>query len=665
MAPPADLTTIPDTGDMGSPSPFQFSPSSLSFGSVVINSKAATVLKVQVTNDELIPIYGVQIPPSSSSDGLTVQSETCTSARMMPSCSVTVAFAPTKVGKVNTTLSFSTPGGTVHACAITGEGTLGQAALTVDTKTLDFGDVNLDNQANAVLVLTVTNSGAVAASGVTTALDPADQKFSVETGHWDGCGAPLPAGTNCKLYVRFAPTAVGNYSATLKVQAGTIEAAPVAVKGHAIDPAVLQVTPVGTGTFDSEFIGQTSPAVKYKVSNSRADTSGAISVSITTGDGSTPDFAVDDSDCKGKTLATGASCVLSVTFTPSKGGLRTATLKVSAMPGTPANQLISASGKKHSSLTLFSGTGDFGTVDDPAFGVHDLTFLNDGDDVIGPMTPTFAQTSNGALYKWSGGNCDGQTMQPHATCILQIAFAPKMQGPYQDKVTLSGAGADPVSVALSGTFTSAATLRVLPAPVYFDPSYTRDPITTDVQIWNTTTNDIGPLTTALSGGDDKFFAIADGATPCAAQTLHGGDRCSLKATFTPQYSGSYSTTLNVTAGASAASATLSAYAHLPSLSFTPAQVDFGTVPIAPISVTVTVTNLSLSPVPTTNFFLLGSSFWVINNCPTMLPPTAGNNTCTLTVGFRPNMAGTYIGKITFPAIYNDAQSVLLLTGTAQ
>ena len=116
------------------------------------------------------------------------------------------------MGGDNATLTINSSAAPV-ALALSGNGTAAATAnLTVSPGTLAFGAVTLGTTAPAKL-LTVTNSGGAAASGVAIANSNAGE-FPVSG---NTCGTSLAAGTSCTLNVAYSPAAAGIDSGTLTI----------------------------------------------------------------------------------------------------------------------------------------------------------------------------------------------------------------------------------------------------------------------------------------------------------------------------------------------------------------------------------------------------------------------------------------------------------------
>jgi hypothetical protein len=146
-----------------------------------------------------------------------------------PPCTITVRFTPSAVAARTATLTVN-EGGTPHAIALTGSGTL--AAITTDKQGLSFGSQSV-GLSTAPQRITITNSGG--------------SPLNLTSATFTGAGAPdysaTPTGcaniapnATCTVDVMFTPTAAGIRNATLQLatnEAGTkaIEVSGIGVAG--------------------------------------------------------------------------------------------------------------------------------------------------------------------------------------------------------------------------------------------------------------------------------------------------------------------------------------------------------------------------------------------------------------------------------------------------
>jgi len=176
----------------------------------------------------------------------------------------------------------------------------------------------------------------------------------------------------------------------------------------------------------------------------------ASQVTSATGSG---DFAVTSNNCG--TVAGGASCQITMVFTPTVLGAETGTLTVVAQ----GNSLTaSLTGTGTPGYTLSGTSLSFGNLDVGATAAQTLTLTNVASGAL--PVPVFVTTGQ---YSVSTAAC-GTTIAAGATCPVQVTFLPTVTGPLNGTVgvnstsllynglsaTLSGYGVD-FTISLSPT----------------------------------------------------------------------------------------------------------------------------------------------------------------------------------------------------------------------
>jgi hypothetical protein len=145
---------------------------------------------------------------------------------------------------------------------------------------------------------------------------------------------PGAAGAQSTLTISTASTAATQTAAKARSRAGAIT---IQSSGIALFPSTL--------TFGSQTVNTTAPAMLVSLTNTGAD---VLNITSITPSG---DFA-DVSNC-GTVVAPGASCGVSVTFTPTAAGARTGSLAfVDDATGSPHTVTLNGTGQ-----TAPSGTG--------------------------------------------------------------------------------------------------------------------------------------------------------------------------------------------------------------------------------------------------------------------------------------------------------------------
>lgn len=164
----------------------------------------------------------------------------------------------------------------------------------------------------------------------------------------------LAAGASCTISVTFRPTVTGSRSATLAVSddaAGSPHQATLAGSGTpALAPAVT-LAPT-TLTFPGQDVGTTSAPATVTVSNTGTAPLSIASIQLTGAQAA--EFALSNG-CPAS-LPPGATCDLTVTFTPITAGTRTASLTVTDnAAGSPHSTAVSGTGALPPGVYLLDG----------------------------------------------------------------------------------------------------------------------------------------------------------------------------------------------------------------------------------------------------------------------------------------------------------------------
>ncbi len=190
----------------GAASPLSFSPTSLTFGSVLVGG--SSTLPVQVTNSGTTAITFTSITavgPFAVSGECPVAGETLAP---LASCTEQVMFQPTSAGQSGANISFNTSAST-GAIPFPVSGTGAQAELIAIPTSLAFGTAAVGNTSTLTLVL--SNLGTTPITGLTLSVTGG---FVVAV----PCGvATLAPGQTCPIQVAFSPTTAGVQTGSLVV----------------------------------------------------------------------------------------------------------------------------------------------------------------------------------------------------------------------------------------------------------------------------------------------------------------------------------------------------------------------------------------------------------------------------------------------------------------
>ncbi|MFE9421440.1 discoidin domain-containing protein [Kitasatospora sp. NPDC006697] len=246
--------------------------------------------------------------------------------------------------------------------------------VTAAPSALSFGPVATGGS-SAAQTVTVSNptGSAAAVSAIGTSGDFAQTNT---------CGSSIAANGSCTVSVTFAPTATGARSGSLTVTAGGTTST-VALSGTGTAPGPVLGANPGSLAFPAAAVGATSAARTVTLTNS--GTSAATVSGITT----TGDFAQTNT-CA--TVAVGASCTVSVTFTPTAGGARTGSLSI-------------ASNANNAPTTVaLTGSGIDGNTD-LAAGAPATASSSNGSytpaNLTDPDPSTYWESANGGFPQWA------------------------------------------------------------------------------------------------------------------------------------------------------------------------------------------------------------------------------------------------------------------------
>jgi hypothetical protein len=466
------------------------------------------------------------------------------------------------------------------------------------------------------------------------------------------CGSAVQPGVPCTLSVTFKPTTPGTrYGAITITDNAPGSPHRLSLTGTAVSgvPAVgLKPTSL---TFGPQTVGTTSYAQPATLKNMG---SGPLTI---TSIASTGDFA-QTNNCR-STLAPSGSCTLTVTFTPTTSGTRAGTVTVTDnAPGSPHQVLLTGTGGVAPVVTLTPASLTFpaqalGTTS-PA---QPATLKNTGNAVmnISNIVPSgdFVQTNN----------C-GSSVQPGASCTLNVSFKPTANGTRTGAVTITdNAPGSPQQLLLIGAGGTGPAASLTPTSLVFAAQVgTFSPVQLAVL------KNIGaaPLKITGIGRSGDFYE----GTNCPTNLVPNAS-CTLSVTFTPTSAGTRSGAVTIWDNAPGSphklslSGTGSGAGNI-SLRLSPTSLSFGSVavgtPTNPQTVTLTNTGaVAASFLDPFGFSTTGtnwSDFHKNPHCGTSLAPKAS---CQVSVFFKPTARGARTG---FFLVRQGAASVQIpLSGT--
>jgi hypothetical protein len=450
--------TVPLTGNITPPGPLVvLNPSSLVYTATIGATSPAQI--VTVSNTGTLPLNFTSIGITSlgvpSTNFALVDSVSACHAAPVPvggSCTISITFTATSNTPVQAILSISDNApGSPHVATLTGGVPAPQAVLT--PATLAFPSTTVGTT-SAAQIITLSNPG-TATLNISTITFSGSGSFSES----NNCGATLAAGANCTFSYTFTPTSTGPATATVSVAdnaTGSPQIATITGTGTALPPSTpLAVLSPATLAFPSTTVGATATAQTITLSNPGNATLNISGITVT---GAKTAFA-ETTTC-GATLAAGANCTFSVTFTPASAGSFAASISVAdnaagspqtvALTGTgtaavSAPQVVFTPATLAFSSTTVGATSAAQTITLSNSGNATLNIASGGITVTGTSPADFAET-----------NTCGITLAAGANCTISVTFKPASAVSFAASISVAdNASGSPQTVALTGIGTAA------------------------------------------------------------------------------------------------------------------------------------------------------------------------------------------------------------------
>ncbi len=334
-------------------------PSSANLGGVVIGQSSNTrVVSLTNTGDQLLILSRVGVSGTNPADfGAVANCPLPAALSANATCTISVTFQPAAAGLRQARLNtFDNAAGGTQSIALSGTGVAPEPGMTLVPGSVVFPST-LQGATSAAQSVTVTNSGAATLHISAVSVDPNAGDFAATS----GCGGAVPVNASCTISVSFSPIGAGLRTGTVSIAddapgsphtvglSGNGIGPPVTRPGVTVAPSVVAFPTTTLGTaVGSETVTVTSTG------NSPVHIS-----SIILGGTNPGDFQMTDSCTPPASYAVHASCILTLIFTPSAAGTRTAEIQIADDAPTPNSvQHIAVTGTANSVLVVGAATGD-------------------------------------------------------------------------------------------------------------------------------------------------------------------------------------------------------------------------------------------------------------------------------------------------------------------
>jgi hypothetical protein len=530
----------------------------------------------------------------------------------------------------------------------------GIVPTVLSASSINFGETVV-GEASAPKTVTLYNYQSTPL-GITSITVPTN--YAVSGGTCPNPGT-LPASSSCTISVTLTPPSVAALpSGSLTINTNATNT-PNTASLSGTGTAQVTVSPTSL-SFGNETVGSTSAAKTITVTNHLSSSLTIGTLSVTAG---SPYSVGALSTCLNPTLASGASCTVIVTFSPTTTGpAPVSSLSITdTASNSPQTVTLSGTGVTAGNVTLNPTSLAFGNVEITNTVVKNVTLTNN------QSVPLNISSITGfpAGFSLNGANTTcvaGTPVAAGGSCVIAVSF--------MSNTAASPSGTISVNDDASGspqTFTVSATaivkLTVSPTSLTF-PQQTIGTTSAPQTITLTNPQSVGQLITGVTfiGSNASEFAVSSTTCPLAPALLAAGASCQINVTFTPSGLGSRTTSVSIgdpiiipVVGSGTAPVTV-----LPGL------LTF-TSPVGTTSAfqTVTITNATVAnTLHISKFQLSGDFVQTSTSCGTAYPYTlAPGASCSLTISLNASIGGVRDGQL---QVYDDAVTspqVINLTGT--
>jgi Chitobiase/beta-hexosaminidase C-terminal domain/Beta-propeller repeat len=377
-------------------------PNPLNFSTTDVGSKSgAQAFSITNTGSANLTITKLAL---TNTVEFAISSDACTGKAIAPAgdCLVYVTFSPTLGGNRSGSITVTdNSGGSPQTEQLTGFGYgIPKAVFTPSSES--FGNQDLGTtSAMKNVVLSNPGTDTLKLSSLTIAgTNPGDFKQT------NNCPATLAPAATCTLTVSFAPEAVGSRSASIvatdnannvagSTQSDGLSGTGVGVPKVGLSPASL--------TFAAQALHTTSTGQAVTLHN--GGTGSLLIASITLVGTNAADFAIPSTGntCAGS-LAVNASCTVTITFTPSATGSRSAALLF-----TDNNGLVTGSQQS----VGVTGTGEVQTAIP--------TFTPAGGTFTSAQSVTLSDTTSGAVIYYTTDGTVPTTSSSRYTSAIKVS----------------------------------------------------------------------------------------------------------------------------------------------------------------------------------------------------------------------------------------------------
>lgn len=602
------------------------------------------------------------------------------------SCTInlTVSFTPGGAGSRNATVlaTLASPGVAITGATLSGTGQTPAFSITPASRS-----VEAKRNTTVSTTYTITNGGDAVLDLTGIALPSPRFAFgAANTCATAGTANVAANNGTCTLAIDFTPidttTSSGQITITHDASGGSNTVDITGIGTQATMSVSSPTVAMGNSQVGVPKVAGTPVTVSNTAANTSAtlvftvDPPSAAALSGTNKD----DFSVQSTCSTGSPLAAGASCAVTVIFTPGGTGPRVAQLVLSSDATNPAVAIdLSGTGVALPEPVVTFPTLAFPdtVIGETGAQTRQVTISNDRTRDI---TYTVADATD---FKIDAESCATRTVPGDAgggpgSCTITWRFQPVFgsgEGNRQATIAISFAGTsgDPAPSDASGQLSGRALLPIsLSATTVNAAAVVGTPTTSSVVLTNRSAGAVTISALAFSGAQASDYSLVAGAGNCSAGgVLAAGANCTLVIRFDPPAAGTRSALLTVSHGAPGGPQTVT-------ITGTATPAPQGRIELSALALnfpdtelggsstrSVTVRNGGNLALNFSAFTLAGANsadFQRAGTCSTATP-LAINAQCTISVSFAPAALGARSASLTIQSDASNGPATISLAGT--
>ena len=395
---------------------------------------------------------------------------------------------------------------------------------------LDFG-TNVAGNGSVPQEITISNTSPDNFNAFTISLAA---PFTFVGGTYPGvggtCATTLASNSNCKIIIQFPNTTVGTYSSSLAISFnnGENQTTSRIVSANTIQPATLVLS---NNTFSfGNVINSSSRNETFTITNSGQTAASTLNLSFN-GTGATQ---FSQSNNCGTSIAAGASCSITIVFSPNASNAFSANAVISYNNSiTTQNASLALSG---SGVELIAGNFILPPTTITNTSTQTFTLTNGTSFVLNSLNISVASP-----FTRSGGSC-GTLIPVGASCTIIINFTSSSAGTFSGTLNIGfdNGNSQNISKTLTATALTAASISLNSSSFDYSGVLLNTTKSQTFTITNSGQTPASSLTFSMTGTNAAAFTQTSNT---CSNTLGASSSCLITILFSPDQEASFSANL--------------------------------------------------------------------------------------------------------------------------